>query len=400
MNDVVVIGLGIAGLSAALRLAQAGRRVRLVAKGEGGLQLSQGTVDILGYAPERVNRPLDAIGALPSSHPYSGIGAEQVRLAAEWLRDELGPELLVGDPARNIVLPTAVGALRPTALAQPSMVAAGGASSYAVVGIRQIKDFPADLLAGNLGCQAGWVDLEARPGEADPSGLTYARALERPDFAARFARAVAKAAPPGEVILLPAVLGTTPGTWRRIADQVGRPIAEVPLPPPSVPGIRLHDALLARAKAAGVRVIIGSPVTGYTATDGRITSVQMAAAGGPRELVAQHFVHAPGGFTSGALSVDSRGTISENLFGLPLTATDANKLIGPDYWAPHPLFEVGVRVDSTGRAVDADGSVVHQNLHLAGDIIAGAERWAEKSGEGIALASAVRAADSITGGVA
>ena len=40
-------------------------------------------------------------------------------LAMAW--DNVG--LLVGDPACNLHLPTAVGALRPTALAQPSMVA-------------------------------------------------------------------------------------------------------------------------------------------------------------------------------------------------------------------------------------------------------------------------------------
>ena len=46
----------------------------------------------------------------------------------------------------------------------------------------------------------------------------------------------------------------------------------------------------------------------------------------------------------------------------------------------------------------ADGAVVHTNLYVAGGIIAGSERWREKSGDGIAVATAVRAADHITGG--
>ena len=400
MRDAIVIGLGLAGLSAALRLAQAGRRVLLVGKGSGGLQLSQGTIDILGYCPQAVTRPLDAISALPAEHPYASVGAQRVRDAIGWLRDELGQELLVGDLEDNYLLPTAVGAMRPTALTQPSMLAAHGARSYAVVGVRQLKDFPAELMAGNLGAKVGWVDLQARPGEADPSALTYARAMDDPSFAARFGRAVAAAAPEGEVILLPAVLGTKPGLWRQVAEAVGRPIAEVPLPPPSVPGYRLNEALVAKVKAAGVRVIIGSKVTGFTADGDRIVSVQLAAAGGLRDLSADAFVYAPGGFASGAISVDSRGAISETLFGLPLTATDANDLIGPEYWAEHPLFQVGARAGVDGRAVDADSRVVRSNLYLAGDIIAGAERWSEKSGDGIATATAVRAADSILGGVA
>lgn len=390
MSDVVVIGLGPAGLSAALKLAESGKSVRLVAKGEGGFQLSQGTVDVLGYSPERVTSPLSAISGLPAGHPYVGIGADKVRDAVVWLRDTVGDELLVGELAENYVLPTAVGAMRPTALAQPSMVAAHQAASYAVVGVRQLKDFPTELLAENLGCQAAWIDLPARR-EVDSSAHMFARAMDEPGYAKRFASAVAAVAPKGAVLLLPAILGVKPGTWRRIGDQLGRPIAEVPMQPPSVPGIRLHDALLARFKAAGGRVIIGSRVVGCKTAGGRVASVTLAVAGGPRDLKASDFVFAPGGFASGAITVDSRGNISEPLFGLPLTHTDANTLVGPDYWAPHPLFEVGVETDDAGRAK-------YDNLYLAGDIIAGAERWREKSGEGIAVATAIRAAESIMGG--
>ena len=109
-------------------------------------------------------------------------------------------------------------------------------------------------------------------------------------------------------------------------------------------------------------------------------------------------MYAPGGFESGALEVDSFGAISEPVFGLPLTATDAAPLIQATYWGPHPLFTVGVRVDQAGRPADAAGAAVHPNLYVAGGLIAGAERWREKSGDGIAVATAVRAADHITGG--
>lgn len=424
MSRVVVIGAGLAGLTAALRLARAGSRVTLATKGPGGLQLSQGTVDILGYSPERVTAPLDAVAALPPEHPYGSIGADGVADAVIWLAQQLGPELLTGDPSVNLLLPTAVGALRPTALAQPSMVAGdarapsapeerGGVSrglTYAVVGVRQLKDFPADLIAGNLArttapdgtklsAHCAWIDLPARPGEADPTPLTYARAMDDEAFAEKFARAVAKAAGPADVVALPAVLGIRRlGVWRQVADIVGRPVCEIPLPPPSVPGLRLYEALLAMVRAAGVRFIQGSRITGFTPDGGRVASVTLDAAGGPRQLAADAFVFAPGGFESGALDVDSYGTITEPVFGLPLTATDASELITEQYWGPHPLFEVGVRVDEAGRPVDPDQGVVHENLYVAGGLIAGVERWRDKSGDGVAVATAIRAADHITGG--
>ncbi|MHA6513337.1 glycerol-3-phosphate dehydrogenase subunit GlpB [Tessaracoccus sp. Z1128] len=412
MSDVVVIGAGLAGLTAALRLARAGRSVTLVAKGPGGLHLSQGTVDILGYTPERVSSPLEAVASVPAEHPYASLGSDAVGSAVSWLAGELGPELLTGNPARNFHLPTAVGALRPTALAQPSMVAgdAVGGRSYAVVGVRQLKDFPADLVAGNLArstapdggplsANSAWIDLPARAGEADPTPLTYARAMDDKAFAAAFASAVSAVAGKADVVALPAVLGVhRRGVWRQVAEALGRDVCEIPLPPPSVPGIRLYDALLGLVRAAGVRFIQGSRIVGFTASGDGVASVTLAAAGGPRQLTAGAFVFAPGGFESGALEVDSYGTITEPVFGLPLTATDAAPLIPSVYWGPHALFEVGVRTDEAGRPVDAAGTVVRPNLYVAGGIIAGAERWREKSGDGIAVATAVRAADQITGG--
>ena len=48
--DVLVIGAGLAGLSAAARLAEGGAKVMLIAKGVGATHLGPGTIDVLGYA--------------------------------------------------------------------------------------------------------------------------------------------------------------------------------------------------------------------------------------------------------------------------------------------------------------------------------------------------------------
>ncbi len=124
-SDVVVVGAGLAGLTAALQLRATGRRVTLIHKGIGGLQLSQGSIDILGYAPQRVERPLETVPGYVSDkpeHPYAVIPAGAVRRGVQWLADTLGTDLLVGDADTNVNLPTAVGAVRPTALALPSMM--------------------------------------------------------------------------------------------------------------------------------------------------------------------------------------------------------------------------------------------------------------------------------------
>ena len=77
MTRVVVIGAGLAGLSAALRLVEGGAHVTVVAKGAGSLHLSPGTIDVLGYAPDRVASPrvamADFLDARPA-HPYAHLG--------------------------------------------------------------------------------------------------------------------------------------------------------------------------------------------------------------------------------------------------------------------------------------------------------------------------------------
>ena len=94
MTRVVVIGAGPAGLVAAIRLAEGGARVALLNKGTGGLQLGQGTFDILGYGPDRVERPLDALAGFAEAHPghpYGVLPADLVARSANYLRDLVGP---------------------------------------------------------------------------------------------------------------------------------------------------------------------------------------------------------------------------------------------------------------------------------------------------------------------
>src|SRR5438477_2562002 len=95
--DVVVIGAGTAGLSAGSRLAEAGAHVCVLAKGVGSTHLAPGTVDVLGYGPDRVE---DLAAALPRfiqthpEHPYALIGADALASALDWFaaRIERGPQ--------------------------------------------------------------------------------------------------------------------------------------------------------------------------------------------------------------------------------------------------------------------------------------------------------------------
>ena len=432
MRDVVVIGAGLSGLLAAIRLRRAGLAVTMVHKGRGVLQLGQGTIDLLGYRPDRVARPLDELDDFLAvqhrdndiTHPYAHIGVDAIREGAEYLAELLGEGFLMGDPAVNVALPTAIGALRPTALYQPSMAegvisldpATPGAlhdgSKLVVVGIREFKDFTPELIAGNLErtelpagghlqARAAWVSFPARKGEVDSTGLNIARALDDPNRRGALVRQLKKLVEHGETIALPAVLGDEdPGAFADIRRQVGSPLFEIPVPPPSVPGMRLNDELIRHAKRERVEIILGSKVTGADATDGHLDAAVVGTSGHDTHLKARTFLLAAGGFESGTLELDSYQKLSETILGLPL-AVPAGELINDTWAGQQPLFRAGVATNDDMVVVDpATGQPVHDNLWAAGGVLAGAQRWDEKTGDGIAVASAVRAADAIISNLA
>ena len=127
MTRIVVVGAGLAGLVAGVRLAQGGARVTVVATGAGGLHLSPGTIDVLGYAPERVDEPAPALERLVAErpgHPYAPLAPEPLGEALSLVpRGHRGPRPR-GRPRAQHAPAEAVGAARPTALA-PAAVAAG-----------------------------------------------------------------------------------------------------------------------------------------------------------------------------------------------------------------------------------------------------------------------------------
>ena len=84
--DTVVVGVGLAGLVAALRLTEQGQRVLVVARGVGATHLAPATIDVLGYVKDaRVDSPSTSLPSLIASepaHPYARVGAEQSRCLA------------------------------------------------------------------------------------------------------------------------------------------------------------------------------------------------------------------------------------------------------------------------------------------------------------------------------
>ncbi len=403
--DVVVIGAGTAGLTAGARLAQAGASVCVLAKGIGSTHLAPGTIDVAGYAPERVAEPLVGAARLRAQHaghPYGLLDDEAIGAALEWftataLAGPYGGYEYVGGLERNMLLPTALGALRPSALA-PSTMAGGdagggvGASdgaggdagagdgarvgSVCIVGTPALRDFHASLCAANLraaGIDASAVEIELQLERADMNALGIARHFDDAGWRARFCAQLAPMLRGAERVGLPAMLGLVDpaGVAADLEQRLGRRVFEIPTLPPSVPGMRLFEILRSALRAAGGRLVMGGEViTSERGGDGDalLASVATHAAGRNITYRAQSFVLASGGFASGAIELDSHWTTHERVLGLPLAGVPAPgepRFVG-SYLDEQPLARAGVAVDGELRAAGV------ANVLVAGAALPGA----------------------------
>jgi glycerol-3-phosphate dehydrogenase subunit B len=414
--DTVVIGAGLAGLTAALRLTEAGQRVAVLAKGVGATHLAPPTIDVLGYTDGPIDSPalaLPEFAAANPQHPYRQLSIELLRGSLDWFKTRLSDQGYRGGLDENFFVPTAVGAAKPTALL-PETMAAGDlrqGGRFVFVGLRGLKDFFPAYLADN-------VARAERPGDApvttrvvelapplgragDVSSLGFAQRFEQADFRDAVLTELDRNLVPGEIVGFPAVLGIGGAgeVWRELETRLGHPVFEVPTLPPSVPGIRVYETMTSALRRQGARLVVGSTVAGAERSNGLLEGVVAHTAGRPLTYRARSFVLATGGFASAGLELDSTGRVRETALDLPVAGLPgANEpLFGTGYFDEHALSRAGVAVDESRRPVDGEGVPVYKNLHAAGATLAGAVPWREGSGNGLSLASGYAAASAILG---
>jgi glycerol-3-phosphate dehydrogenase subunit B len=419
--DVVVVGAGPAGLASAIRLAEAGRQVLVLARGNGFTHWGPGAVDVLGrVGGEPVERPLEAIDRLADGHPYRLVGEAAVRDGLDWFSRFAAAAGLAhaGDPDRNRGQATAFGTLRPTCLL-PEPAAGSGVPGdgdapgrflqgrVAVVNFAGFRDFSSALCASGLR-RAG---IDASPASATLpawdhdryfTGVELARAIDDAGFRRRLAPGLARAAAGAEVAVVPAVLGLNRGhePWADLQRLVGMPLVEAATPPPSIPGLRLFAAYRARLEALGVRWQFGFPAVGVERDGDRVTAVRSEGASRLLATRCQELVLATGGVAGNGIEANRDGTLTEQVAGLPVERFEGRMaFLGERFLGDHPLGAAGVRVDAELRPVGSLGSrsaspgePLLANVRCVGGLLAGHDPTVEGSREGVALATAAHLA--------
>ncbi|BCR28915.1 glycerol-3-phosphate dehydrogenase [Aeromonas caviae] len=418
--DSIVIGGGMAGLSAALRLAEAGQKTLLMASGQSALHFSSGSVDLLESDGDP-RAALPAFMAAHPDHPYSKVGMQNIEGSlADLQRHCAEEELPLMRQEHNHQRLTPIGTLKSTWLSPDTCACVTDApapDAILLATLEGFRDFHPALAAANLATHARFAHSRILTGEirlpqlaqfsrnphefrsADIARLFDKQGPGQQDLLADLAREISRmvqgcGVPDCRHIVLPACLslGLVGPRLSELERRTGCTIKEVATMPPSLIGMRMQEALKRRFMALGGTFLTSERVLGARYDGDKVIGVH-SQHGEDQLFEADHFVLASGSFFSRGL--ESRlGGIREPIFD-----ADVLSLAERDAWAGrrlfdhHPFMGFGVKTDERLRVLRGGRPLA--NLYGAGSVLAHYDPIKEGSGSGVAVATGWQAAGHI-----
>jgi glycerol-3-phosphate dehydrogenase subunit B len=194
----------------------------------------------------------------------------------------------------------------------------------------------------------------------------------------------------------PAVLGVEDAlrVKRDLEERLGCPVFEIPILPPSIPGMRWHRILVTAIERARGQVFNGMEAVAADAEGQRMTRLWTEAAARRKPHQAERFVLATGGILGGGIVADYEGQIREVVCDLPVWApAERSRWFRRDFLdaSGHPIYRAGVEVNGAYRPLDGEGQVVYQNLMVIGTGLAHCDALRERAFEGVALVTGYQA---------
>jgi glycerol-3-phosphate dehydrogenase subunit B len=386
--DVVIIGAGVAGLTAGALLAERGFNVALVTTGEPTACLSTGCIDVCSCD----DNPLTGIKNLPPEHPFHLAPEKIIRQSLNYFQTvmmDMGVPY-AGSIEKNRFVVSALGTFKTSCLVPSTMEAApqNNTDSIHIVTFKGIKDFyPGYIVSRRKNTNFSVFDAGVY------SIMSIASRFEDKNFFERFIIWMDKLHIDEDKIALPAVAGLESASEivNSIAVLMGKPVFEIPTIPPSMPGRRLFDALKKYFRKKGGAIYWAWPVVGTEKTGKLIEAVTTHSEGRPNSINARAFILGTGSFVGGGLTA-TRDTILENVFNLPVHISGPRETwFDNDYFSlNHGIGRAGIIVDSSMRPADSPWN----NIFVCGGILAETEILKNGCGHGLALATAHAAAQS------
>lgn len=406
--DTIIIGGGLSGLVAGIKLAENHKKVAIISSGQSALHFSSGSFSLLSSVDgEDVEAPLTVLDKLSDRHPYSRLGAEKVAaLAAEVpsLMANAGLKMN-GSSERNHQRITPIGFTKPAWLSTADAAVLDGQSlaelgRIAIVGIKGFLDFYPGFIKANLLPDTECIVTTVSTPEIDNMrrNSTEMRApgiakLLKGENLDRFAVAVKTAAGDADTVIIPSVVGLKSDVeYNRLVELVGKRVLCIPTHPISVPGMRMQMLLRHRFESLGGTYLLGDNVTMGNFDGDRLVSVDTANMG-KAALEATHFILATGSFFSKGLIAEPN-RIYEPVFGCDVDVEgDRQTWFDKNLFATQKYMEFGIHTDADYN-VSRNGKAV-MNLKAVGSILGGCDSLKEGSGAGVAILTALEVADRL-----
>ncbi|TNH92046.1 glycerol-3-phosphate dehydrogenase subunit GlpB [Aeromonas sobria] len=422
--DNIVIGGGMAGLSAALRLVEAGQKTLLMASGQSALHFSSGSVDLLESEGDP-RTTLPAFMAAHPDHPYSKVGMDNIEASLADLQRhcaEQGLPLVHNETNHQRLTP--IGTLKRTWLSPDTCACVTDApipDALLLATMEGFRDFHPALAAANLATHPRFAHCRVLTGEirlpqlaefsrnphefrsADIARLFDKQTGGKYPLVAELAREISRmvqesGVPDCRHIVLPACLslGLVGPRLAELEQRTGCTIKEVATMPPSLIGMRMQEALKRRFMALGGTFLTSERVLGARYEGDKVIGVH-SQNGDDQLFEADNFVLASGSFFSRGLESRLRG-IREPIFNADvLSLEERDAWAGRRLFDHHPFMGFGVKTDDKLRVLRGGKPLV--NLYGAGSVLAHYDPIKEGSGSGVAVATGWQAAGHILAGV-
>ena len=372
--DTVIIGGGLAGLTAGISLQEAGQKVAIVSAGQNSMHFFSGSFEHAGPVRERVAALFAAAGV--RTNALDGL---QLMPMGKFRPVSLTLEDVTVFPEEHI------------------------ADKALIVNFAGFHDFFGTFLAETLekngtSCRIRFVRLpemeHLRTSPSEMRSVNIARLMdEHWEKVVADIRVMLK---DEDIILLPQVFGLKDASvLDKIRTALPARVAFIGTMPPSVPGIRTQMLLKRRFEVLGGTFLLGDEVTSAALHEGIVSSITTRNLDTAR-LFADNFILASGGYFSKGL-VTTPTQVYEPLFGLDIDYPQERKdWYDPDFFAPQPYMDFGVKTDAQLHGIK-EGEPV-QNLFCIGSVLGTTRKEDYGTAAGLAIRTAFAAVDTIKGG--
>ncbi len=426
-TDVLVVGMGMAGLMAAYTAAKGGKNVTLLGTGLGALSIASGCIDVLGYLQDgdtlqAVPNPLEALEQLPKAHPYSIIGRTAVENALQAMQElcTQNHAHLLCQGEQNTLVPTIIGTLKPTFFypAASDSKALFAAKRVLVASVDAIRDCHPKLIVQQLQKYPALKHVEfstfALPSHFGAahravSPLDVARYVDSKEGFEWLKTALLPLAKNVDAILIPPILGThlddhtEASPWEKLQKTLQEngdcSLVEMISLPPGVGGYRLLGVLMRAIRALQaqgiIRIVENATITKAELENKHCLALIAHGEGVTHRYEAKNFILATGGILGGGIQ-SKPGKAYESILGIEIAMpAKVEDWAADSAFGSHAFTKAGVTVNENLQALDTQGEILADNVHFAGRTLGVYDFAAEKSGNGVALATAFAAAKYI-----